>query len=126
LSYSSLPSPPPASSYSSSLHSSLYWPTQSCIWVIERKSTPINLFDMRLDSNESQSGYDENQTPTHKVKLSLSQAVEAHSGLRRRCSQIFQAIGSHMAVTMSHLSAGRPLHPRKFAHTHYYLHLQGQ
>jgi hypothetical protein len=53
-----------------------------------------------------------------KVKLSLQQAVKVHRAVRGRVSHIFQTIGSHMAVRLSALCAGRPLPPRKIPGTH--------
>jgi hypothetical protein len=46
-----------------------------------------------------------------KKKLSLKQAMKAHTGVRGRGSHIFQTIGSQMAVRLSVLRAGGALPP---------------
>jgi hypothetical protein len=46
----------------------------------------------------------------NKVKLPLQKAVEAHRMVRRRDSHIYYKIGSQMAVKLSTLNVGRPLH----------------
>jgi hypothetical protein len=52
-----------------------------------------------------------------KVKLSLYQAVEVHTVVRRRGSHIFYTIGSQMTERLSALHAGPS--PRKISGTHF-------
>jgi hypothetical protein len=57
--------------------------------------------------------------PVKMVKLSLQQAVQAYRVVRLQGSQIFQTVGSQMAVKLSTLRAGRALSPRMlFCDTH--------
>jgi hypothetical protein len=44
----------------------------------------------------------------------MQQAVKFHRVARRRGSHIFLTVSSQMAVRLSNLRAGRPLHPGKF------------
>jgi hypothetical protein len=48
------------------------------------------------------------------VNLTLQQAEEAHKAVRRRGSNIFQIIGSQIAMRLSALRADRPLPPERF------------
>jgi hypothetical protein len=54
-----------------------------------------------------------------KRKLSLHPSVEVHILARRRGFQVFQTIGSQMAVRLSTLRANRPLSPKKISGTHF-------
>jgi hypothetical protein len=58
-----------------------------------------------------------------KVKISLYQATEVHSFVRRRCFHIFYKVGSQMAVKLTALLADRPLTPRKILGIRLYLKL---
>jgi hypothetical protein len=56
----------------------------------------------------------------NKADVSLQQAVKGHRFVRRRDSHIFQIIGSQLAVRLSALLAGSPVHPDKIPDTHFY------